>query len=209
MRLELNIPFLEGSITIDEYQYYHHLLPFMALLQFQLTRRAFECITIHKFSERRLELINSLFAFCFYLLISLGPVVESLRDSNAPEVIPTFHINRISLIAAAMFLLASYHQHVCHKILSNLRNDAKSSQRYGIPYGDWFEWVSSPHYFAEILIYITFLIVVGLNNMSMWLALMFVVLNLTHSAYKTHNWYLEKFKEAYPKQRKFLLPLLL
>eukprot|EP00466_Bigelowiella_natans_P005598 jgi/Bigna1/63030/fgenesh1_kg.46_\ len=40
-----------------------------------------------------------------------------------------------------------------------VRDDNDNSSRYSVPYGDWFQHVSSPHYLAEILIYAAFVIV--------------------------------------------------
>eukprot|EP00041_Stephanoeca_diplocostata_P038767 m.1552260 g.1552260 ORF g.1552260 m.1552260 type:complete len:65 (+) comp25267_c4_seq10:288-482(+) len=45
---------------------------------------------------------------------------------------------------------------IVHYILASLRSHgttARTQSRYAIPYVDWFHWVSSPHYFGEILIY--------------------------------------------------------
>lgn len=80
---------------------------------------------------------------------------------------------------------------------------------YGIPRGGWFEYVSCPHYLAEILIYAAFLMITKASDSTMWFLFAFVVLNLTKNAIATHAWYKEKFGEKYPKNRKALIPFVL
>ena len=51
--------------------------------------------------------------------------------------------------------------------------------RYSIPRGDWFSLVSSPHYLAEVVIYVGLALTMGLRNWSWWLVLAFVISNLS------------------------------
>ncbi len=101
----------------------------------------------------------------------------------------------------------SYHQYKCHCILANLRNNKNKTSGYSIPYSDWFDYVSCPHYLAEIVIYTSLWIFTGFK-LSSTLVLLFVICNLVYSATETHKWYLEKFRETYPKNRKIIVPYL-
>lgn len=105
-----------------------------------------------------------------------------------------------------LFLWASYHQYKCHNILASLTSwTSKNKKIYKIPYGDWFNYVSSPHYLAEILIYIALLMTMN-GHCTLWsLTLTFVVGNLTISAHTTHEWYKQKF-EDYPSKRYIIYP---
>lgn len=137
-------------------------------------------------------------AFYFYFCSVLGPVVEVLLERVPPERVPLIsfkHFLAVALFAwsryvyvcwlvcgtrqtradFAWLLLFSYHQYRCHKILADLRPSTAAAatvtsqpRRYSLPQGDWFELVSCPHYFAEILIYSSLLLV--LTNVSMWYA---------------------------------------
>lgn len=80
---------------------------------------------------------------------------------------------------------------------------------YRIPRGGLFEWVSSPHYLCEILIYGALCVVGGpcLGAGAWWMAA-FVVLNLTHTAVYTQRWYVQTFP-GYPKRRKAIFPFVL
>lgn len=118
-------------------------------------------------------------------------------------------------MAMCLFLWASYHQHICHKILANLRGGrrkegmgkAGSNNNYGRPDGDWFELVSSPHFFAEILIYVAMLVcfVPRDGRSCWWLVVVYVLSTLTLSARQTHMWYQRKL-EDYPVHRRAILP---
>ncbi|KAI3959386.1 hypothetical protein MKW98_018976 [Papaver atlanticum] len=91
------------------------------------------------------------------------------------------------------------HQWRCHAILKE-QND-----KSGIPYGDWFRFVSSPHYLAEIVIYGGLLFASGGSDLTIWLLFGFVVANLTFAAAETHKWYIENFA-TYPSERRVILP---
>lgn len=78
---------------------------------------------------------------------------------------------------------------------------------YRIPYGDWFEFVSSPHYLAEIMIYISLFLLQKAKNIYIGLILLLTVENLSLGATVTHDWYKKKFKE-YPQSRNRIVPLL-
>jgi hypothetical protein len=51
---------------------------------------------------------------------------------------------------------------------------------YAVPHGDWFEYVSSPHYLSEIMTYSSFVGFTRGRVVSLWLIFMFVCVTLTH-----------------------------
>ena len=86
------------------------------------------------------------------------------------------------LIGIFIFISMSLYQDWHHKILAEIRNNKPKNiekeaggitiyiyiyinleikKYYAIPYGHLFKYVGSPHYFCEILIYISFLIITG------------------------------------------------
>ena len=81
------------------------------------------------------------------------------------------------------------------------------SPKYAMPVGDWFRYVSCPHLFAEILIYVALLLCQLFSEpaCSWWLVVGHMTGSLYLSARQMHNWYLEKF-EDYPKNRTSLFP---
>lgn len=82
------------------------------------------------------------------------------------------------------------------------------SLRHSIPFGDWFERVSCPHYFAELLIYISMAITFGFHNVTWWFVVLYVFFNQTLAAVLCHEFYQEKFT-SYPKHRKAFIPFIL
>ena len=121
---------------------------------------------------------------------------------------PLNTFNWYQYLGVAVFLWASWHQWNCHNILAKLRQlpSGEKTKVYRIPYEDWFELVSSPHYLAEIIIYLSLFILQKGQNIYIGLILLFTIQNLTLGAKVTHEWYKKKFKE-YPSSRYRIVPL--
>ncbi|XP_058049516.1 polyprenol reductase isoform X2 [Ahaetulla prasina] len=93
------------------------------------------------------------------------------------------------------------------QVPANGREGKVSSLDHSIPFGDWFEMVSSPHYFAEFLIYTSMAVTFGFYNLTWWLVVTYVFFNQAVSAVLCHEYYLNKFKH-YPKYRKAYIPFI-
>jgi 3-oxo-5-alpha-steroid 4-dehydrogenase 3 len=111
----------------------------------------------------------------------------------------------LKCIGAATFLFGSIHQERCHRILKELRfnSTTKTTKEYSIPFGDWFELSSNPHYFAEIIIYCGLILSSIASNGNciipeQFLMFIFCIINLCITGNKTHDWYLQKFPQQYP-----------
>ena len=78
-----------------------------------------------------------------------------------------------------------------------------------MPTQGWFQYVSCPHYFAELLIYISFMLMAGWSgggpSQGYAVALHWVFANQALVAGHSHAWYKSKF-EDYPPSRKRLIP---
>ena len=89
------------------------------------------------------------------------------------------------------------------QLLRRLRNPGEHT--YKIPYGGFFEYISSPNYFGEILEWIGWAIATwSLPGLAFAL---FTIANLTPRAFSNHKWYIENFPD-YPKKRKALIPFI-
>ena len=87
--------------------------------------------------------------------------------------------------------------------LRRLRNPGEHT--YKIPYGGFFEYISSPNYFGEILEWIGWTIATwSLPGLAFAL---FTIANLSPRAFSNHKWYIENFPD-YPKKRKALIPFI-
>lgn len=126
-------------------------------------------------------------------------------------------------VGLAFFLWASWHQHQCHRILANLRVPASSSpsskqtdsQEYKVPFGDWFQYFVTPHYSAEMLLYLglylmvsSSLVVTPTTCPTLLIALVWVVVNLGIVSRETDAWYKTRFGPEYGGKhcRRILIP---
>mmetsp|Transcript_38871 Transcript_38871/g.64708 ORF Transcript_38871/g.64708 Transcript_38871/m.64708 type:complete len:185 (+) Transcript_38871:384-938(+) len=184
------------------------------MIEFQLLRRFIECLCVHSFSPRRLRAVSHIAGLSFYFFLCLCPWTAAFEQEQR-----RVNFGVPQALAVVLFCFGSYKQNVFHNILARLRkgrgSGSKSSQDqasdglgYSVPVGDWFKWVSCPHYLAEIIIYASFCTMLQWHCTSLNLAFCFVLLNLIDGALRTHLWYVKKF-DAYPKERKAIIPFLL
>ncbi|PWA82396.1 steroid 5-alpha-reductase [Artemisia annua] len=77
---------------------------------------------------------------------------------------------------------------------------------YKIPFGGLFEYVSCANYFGEIVEWLGWSLMTG-SSVGFGFFL-YTCANLVPRARANHIWYLEKFGEDYPKERKIVIPFL-
>jgi hypothetical protein len=150
-------------------------------------------------------------------LVQPNHVQVNLNDNDAFDFSLIFAYEGILL-----FCIGSYKQYESHVILAKLRGkevdtvkhhyqqfhpDLTPRHQYYIPFGGWFTYCSSPHYFCEILIYCSFAFISSFDLVQC-LCLVWVAMNLFITADATHQWYQRKFAEEYPRHRTRLIPFL-
>lgn len=89
------------------------------------------------------------------------------------------------------------------RVLLRLKSEGKG---YVVPKGGLFEFVACPNYFGEILEWLGWAVMTW-----SWAGLGFLLYtfaNLGPRARANRRWYLDKFGEDYPKERKGLIPYL-
>ncbi|KAL4569743.1 hypothetical protein LXL04_025385 [Taraxacum kok-saghyz] len=196
----------------------------LVLMEFHLLRRFYETIYVFNYSpSARMHILTYLLGTLFYILAPLSlccnfaPQVLDFVKRNGHMSMPKFNnmwmcvtpflrLPWYTWIGALIFLWGWIHQLRCHQILGSLRDKTeKQKDKYVIPYGDWFEYVSSPHYTAEIVIYGGLLVASGGLDVSLWLLFAFVVSNLVFTATETQAWYRHKF-DNYPRNRYIIFP---
>ncbi len=169
-----------------------------AMLGMHLLRRCYECVCVHQFGNGRMHIVGYAVGMLHYCILPWNFVPPS-HPHHATHVSEPF----LWALGVLLCLWGQYEQHEHHVILAKLRT---RDGNYSIPYGPWFYYVSCPHYLAEILIYIAFCVLL-LPNVSTWALLVWVVSNLTVSAFNSHEWYLATFGDEYAKlRRKALFP---
>ncbi|CAH9077920.1 unnamed protein product [Cuscuta epithymum] len=203
----------------------------LLLMETHLLRRLFESVYVFKYSpSARMHIFGYFSGLIFYAAAPLSlccnhiPEVFKFTLSLFQEFIlkekdrmqetkfvlsgfvnPLSNLRWYTWIGATIFFWGMIHQHTCHVILGMLRKNKQQSVDYIVPCGDWFQYVSSPHYLAEIVIYFGLVVARGCSDLTVWLLFGFVVANLVFAAAETHRWYLHKF-DNYPKDRFAILP---
>ncbi|XP_016062771.1 PREDICTED: polyprenol reductase [Miniopterus natalensis] len=176
-------------------------------------RRLFECLYVSVFSDATIHTVQYCFGLVYYVLLGLTVLAQVPMDGSNVYVVGKnllmqtrwFHI-----LGMMMFIWSSVHQYKCHVILGNLRKNKAGVVihcNHRIPFGDWFEYVSSPNYLAELMIYISMAVTLGFHNVTWWLVVTYVFFSQALSAFFSHKFYKSKFS-SYPKHRKAFLPFL-
>ncbi|EEF30870.1 polyprenol reductase 2 isoform X2 [Ricinus communis] len=225
------LPFYKSGFSNTELNYRVWLSVFMLLLmEMHVLRRLYETVYVLKYSpSARMHVFGYLTGLFFYTAAPLSLchfcIFEALNvaEYRAIEMnvkneeispidfdwwgymTPILQLGWCQWAGAAIFACGWVHQQRCHAILGSLRKQRRQVDEYLIPHGDWFEMVSSPHYLAEMIIYLGLLVASGGNDLTIWLLNLFVVANLAFAAAETQRWYLQKF-EDYPRNRRAILP---
>lgn len=161
------------------------LLLQMAMLQLHLMRRVYESLYVTKFSSRSSQHgVVTIMGMFYYFLCVVTPVIDSpLVDGTVSQAFLLLPALRTPCVAVGILLFAFgwYHQHVAHRILADLRvgtrtpssgvtgvgSSASGADRYSIPFGSLFAYVSMPHYLCEMIEYTALWIVAGMK-LSQW-----------------------------------------
>ncbi|VVA99286.1 unnamed protein product [Arabis nemorensis] len=194
--------FQKSHLTLVEHRFKVWRAMFLLLLmEIQVLRRLIESIYVFKYSpSARMHIFGYLAGWFFYtaaplsLCLNIVPEVARFAGNQVAEFIakgkghtsspgfnlllslsPLMKLRSFQWIGAAIFLWGWIHQCRCHAILGSLRENPTHANEYRIPRGDWFRIVSSPHYLAEIVLYVGLLIASGGTDITIWLLLGFVL----------------------------------
>ncbi|KAK6588764.1 hypothetical protein RS030_2204 [Cryptosporidium xiaoi] len=154
-------------------------------------------ICIHNTEYSEMNVFVYLYGLSYY--IAMPTMIYSIPELSRKTAIYQF----------SLFVLFSVLQIESHIALSDIRRN--KGLKYGIPYGMLFKYVSSPHYLCEICIYTSlfFDVFIDFKYVHVMAALVYIVLCMSINAIRTHNWYLEHFKNSYViLRRKVIVPFL-
>ncbi|XP_005410963.1 PREDICTED: polyprenol reductase-like [Chinchilla lanigera] len=185
----------------------------LLLLWLHTWRRLFECFFIRVFSNAMIHIVPDCFGLVYYVLLCLTVLSQVPMDGCSVYGIgknPLMQARWFHILGVMMFIWSFVHQYKCHVILGNLRKNKAGIVihcNHRIPFGDWFEHVSSPNYLAELTIYISMAVTFGFHSLTWWLVVTHVFSNQALSAFLNHRFYQSK-PVSYPKHRKAFLPFL-
>ena len=156
-------------------------------------KRCLEVLFLHKYSGP----IGTLTVVQITGIYSLSAALGGYLFAHSPA------LDALFMVGLVVFLLGEVGNFWHHKILVDLR---EANTGYFIPEKGMFRLVTCPHYFLEIVAW------VGMALMSHQWAMLLLALGM-HSylaarAWKTRNWYRERFPE-YPPGRRCITPGLL
>ncbi|GFS03110.1 polyprenol reductase [Elysia marginata] len=170
----------------------------------------YECYFVSSFSNGTISIIHYFYGVAFYLMFGLGILVSMpVHQVSSLELLDSSDAINITF-GIFGFLLASYMQHKTMRTFATLRFKERDKQARGhyIPAGHLFEWVSSPHYLCEVLLYLSLCVITRWKNTYLVCTSMFVLANQVSASLSVHAWYKQTFRN-YPKTRKALVPFVL
>jgi len=106
------------------------------------------------------------------------------------------------IIGAVVFLIGFVINLHSDHIIRKLRVPGDTA--FHIPRGGMFEYVTSANYFGELTEWVGWAILTW-----SWAGLVFAIwtfANLGPRAHRHHHWYIEKFGETYPRDRRRMIP---
>ncbi|GAB9474078.1 putative 3-oxo-5-alpha-steroid 4-dehydrogenase/steroid 5-alpha-reductase [Globisporangium polare] len=174
----------DGQIRINS-----DTIVFLGLFAFHTTRRFVESLLITEFGDSTMHISAFLLGCIHY--VGVAPSVLSDPDASAQHEESLWRRAIIST-GTVLFVVASYHQSLCNLLIARLKK--RNRLQHVIPHGDWFDSVRCPLYAAEVLLYLSFVLVVGGANVSMYFIFVWVLLNQTVSAKFNSDWYDRKFR---------------
>ena len=205
----------------------------LILLWVHLWRRYYECLTVHEWRDgSKMHLAGYLLGMVYYLILPF--VFITLPNGQVSK--GNSQLNYYSGIFGMICIWSQLQQFRHHSMLAIQRAHSSGKMLYILPHGCWFEYVSCPHYLAEILVYLSIVLIVRnrsgivsgpLSDMLVWESpitelvkifkvveqfkpeslLVWIIVNLCISARSSHRWYLKRFKD-YPQNRSAIIPFL-
>lgn len=171
----------------------------------QNSRRLIECLLVSVYSKSTMNLIHFMLGVILYSTFFLAVLTEAPSSADVNAVLKP-RLNHVC--GLSLFIWASWHHHQAHVTFGQLRKNKSGevvNYEHTIPRGGWFEYVSCPHYFMEIVIYLSFVIVGGLYHKTLLSIFFFVLSNQLAAGHFMHSWYKQQFR-SYPTQRRAILP---
>ena len=166
------------------------------MFTFQCGRRLIECLHT-LYGDSTMHGSAFLLGFLHYYLIPIE--IKSIPDE------------RVSLawfaLVGGLFLIASFSQNYCHRILDGMKRNQGKSKTYKVPRGFLFEFVCCPHYLCEVMVYLC-LWLMNPASMEMFLIFVWVLSNHIVVADFQFEFYQRRATTSLPPHWKRLVPFI-
>ncbi|XP_035503669.2 polyprenol reductase [Scophthalmus maximus] len=200
------VDILTGVPSTDSHAPQLSTLLVQLLLWVHSLRRLLECLCVSVFSDGAMHLVQYVFGLGYYIILGLTALCSDHVAKGTGSLLSQldcFHVAGVGL-----FIGASLLQHQSLVLLARLRtgkSGAVETLAHREPKGGWFELVSCPHYFSELLIYVSLTLVFRCLSLTWWLVVLYVLFNQALAAQLCHELYISKY-ESYPRNRKAFIP---
>lgn len=184
-------------IYLGEFQPRSDLFLFQLLFFLQLMRRSFETRFIHVFTKRKVNNLNVIFGFGYYFFVISSSIIGSVDQGVNTDTLSILQISGI-----LFFFIGAYVQTYSHTLLAK----QPKVKGYKPPSTGLFPYTLCPHYLGEIIVYFSFVLLFNASNLNLWLILLFVIANLTNTAYGTKQLYMKYDSQAKYKNISCLFP---
>ncbi len=164
---------------------------FSLAILIHFAKRCYEVLVVHKYSGP--------IGVASVVQITGGYTAVSIYSAYLLPFIP-FQIDAVMVMGVILFTFGQIFNFYHHKLLANLR---ESESGYFIPRGGFFEKVTCPHYFFEVMAWIGIAMIS--RHIDMFLLALMIGSYLTGRSAKASEWYREKFSD-YPDSRKNIFP---
>lgn len=181
----------------------------LLLLCAHSSRRLIECCFVSIFSDGVIHVVQYIFGLTYYILLGFTALSSEYSGQRADDV-ALLQFTWSHAAGCALFVVASVLQHQSLVLLARLRTGPSGNietTAHKPPRGGHFELVSCPHYFAELLIYVSLFVVSGFS-FTWRLVVLYVFFNQALAAQLSHDLYTTKY-DSYPTQRKAFIPFVL
>eukprot|EP00735_Rhodelphis_limneticus_P005835 TRINITY_DN17886_c0_g1::TRINITY_DN17886_c0_g1_i1::g.11823::m.11823 TRINITY_DN17886_c0_g1::TRINITY_DN17886_c0_g1_i1::g.11823 ORF type:complete len:282 (-),score=67.78,sp/Q55C17/TECR_DICDI/29.20/3e-33,Steroid_dh/PF02544.11/5.2e+02,Steroid_dh/PF02544.11/9.6e-30,DUF1295/PF06966.7/11 TRINITY_DN17886_c0_g1_i1:199-1014(-) len=170
----------------------------MMAWQMHYFKRVFEVFFVHVYSDHTMSISEALLEHIYYITFS-AVVAYQIN-------LPSFHLPPMYIFLPALsgFVFGEAGNFYCHLLLASLREE--DDQARFSPDGFLFDYVSCPHYFFEMLTWISFGFMASTFGAYVWAGVCTIVLILR--ALERHRKYHAMFSN-YPPERKAIIPFIL
>ncbi|KAI8620842.1 hypothetical protein BC830DRAFT_1096913 [Chytriomyces sp. MP71] len=205
-------PDFDTSMTPEDETRYIDIEIALAFMCVQVLRRLYECLFVLKQSDAaRMHAFHYVNGILFYTFTPVAVIVEGMdvlgKEANLDFGLyfrrqPQLH----RMLALIVFIYASIEQHWAHGHLASLRNPSSNANdkqaTYVLPTARFFYLVACPHFFFEVLIYSSFVILYRGANLTTWLIVVCVAVELGVAAHENRTWYFAKFGDKIGRRSK-------